>query len=150
MQAMPAFFRDEGSVLVSHRIIFGCEKRWSRAAHASRVLVSASHRNDLLPNRRASKALCFGKVCDRGTRALPRRLHLGQMCDAIFFAIARDPEIEVWIAELGGATDRATMEGFSWAARVDFKTSASCRDVAAVSRLMNDLRSKENEIINEC
>ena len=75
---------------------------------------------------------------------------LGQMCDAIFFAIARDTEIEVWIAELGGATDCATMEGFSWAARVDFKTSASCRDVAAMARLMNNLRSKENEIINEC
>ena len=81
---------------------------------------------------------------------LNRATHLGQMCDAIFFAIPRDPEIEVWIAELGGATDCATMEGFSWAARVDFKTSASCRDVAAMARLMNNLRSKENEIINEC
>ena len=72
------------------------------------------------------------------------------MCDAIFFAIARDPEIEVWIAELGGATDRATMQGFSWAARVDFKTSASCRHVAAMPRLMNNLRPEENEIVNEC
>ena len=81
---------------------------------------------------------------------LNRAPHLGQMCDAIFFAIARDPEIEVWIAEFGGATDRATMQGFSWAARVDFKTSASCRDVAAMPRLMNNLRSEEIEIVNEC
>ena len=96
----------------------------------------------------------FTRTASRRLRSIAatfnRAPHLGQMCDAIFFAIARDTEIEVWIAELGGATDRATMEGFSRAARVDFKTFASCRDFAAMPRLMNDLRSKENEIINEC
>ena len=72
------------------------------------------------------------------------------MCDAVFFAIARDPEIEIWIAELRRATDRATMEGLSRAARVDFKTSASCRDIPAMPGLMNNLWSEENEIVDEC
>ena len=73
-----------------------------------------------------------------------------QMRHAIFFAVARDAEIEIRITYLGGATDRAAMERFSGAARLDFKTFPSCRDVAPVPRLMNDLRSKENEIVNEC
>src|SRR6478735_5782693 len=42
------------------------------------------------------------------------------------------------------------MERFSGAARVGFKTLASCRDVVSVPRLMNNLRSKENEIVNKC
>src|SRR6266536_3224942 len=42
------------------------------------------------------------------------------------------------------------MERFSRAARVGFKTSASCCDILPVPRLMNDLRSEENEIVNEC
>src|SRR6267154_741541 len=42
------------------------------------------------------------------------------------------------------------MERFSGAARVGFKTSAPCRNVVPVPRLMNDLRSEENEIVNEC
>src|SRR6476646_11564705 len=42
------------------------------------------------------------------------------------------------------------MERFRGTARVGFKTFASCRDVVPVPRLMNNLRSEENEIVNEC
>src|SRR6266853_6614551 len=72
------------------------------------------------------------------------------MRHAIFFAIPRNAKIEIRIAQLGGAADRAAMERFSGAARVGFKTSAPCRNVVPVPRLMNDLRSEENEIVNEC
>src|SRR4051794_1968594 len=108
MQAMPAFFRDQRGVLVSHRSSFERAIYWSR--------VGAVH--TAACGRLRSIAATF----NGGP-------HLGQMCNAIFFAIARDAEIEVWITYFGGATDRATMEGFSRAARVDFKTSASRRDV---------------------
>src|SRR6266700_247736 len=42
------------------------------------------------------------------------------------------------------------MKRFSGAPRLFFKASAPCRNVAPVPRLMNDLRSEENEIVNEC
>src|SRR5919106_4149374 len=42
------------------------------------------------------------------------------------------------------------MERFRWAARLVFKTSAPCRNVAPVPCLMNNLWSEENEIVNEC
>src|SRR6476646_1346767 len=71
------------------------------------------------------------------------------MRHAIFFAVARDAKIEIRIALLGGATDRAPMKRFSGAARVGFKTFAPCRDVAPMSRLMNNLRSEKNEIVDE-
>src|SRR5213079_1898582 len=77
-------------------------------------------------------------------------LRFRQMRHAIFFAVARDAKIEIRIAQLGGAADRAAMERFSGAARVGFKTSAPCRNVMPVPRLMNDLRSEENETVNEC
>src|SRR6266853_3428227 len=72
------------------------------------------------------------------------------MRHAIFFAIPRNAKIEIRIAQLGGAADRAAMERFSGAARVGFKTSAPCRNVVPVPCLMNDFRSEENEIVNEC
>src|SRR5215472_5673479 len=72
------------------------------------------------------------------------------MCHAIFFAVARHTEIEIRIAQLSGAANRAAMERFSCAARLRFETSAPCRNVVAVPRLMNDLGSEENEIVNKC
>src|SRR4029453_9813361 len=72
------------------------------------------------------------------------------MRHAIFFAVPRHPEIEIRIAYLGGAADGAAMERFSRATRLNFKTSAPCRNVVPVPRLMNDFRSEEDEIINEC
>src|ERR1700756_1027288 len=41
------------------------------------------------------------------------------------------------------------MERLSGAARVCFKTSAPCRNVVPVPRLMNNLRAEEDEIVNE-
>src|SRR5262245_51207031 len=72
------------------------------------------------------------------------------MGHAIFFAVARDAEIEVRIAYLGGAANRAAMERFRCVARLRFKTSAPTRNVAPVSRWMNNLGSEENEIVDEC
>src|SRR5438094_10186245 len=71
------------------------------------------------------------------------------MRHAIFFAVPRDAEIEIRIAQLGGAADRAAMESFSRAARVGFKTSAPRRNVVPVPRLMNGLRSEADEVGNE-
>ena len=72
------------------------------------------------------------------------------MRNAIFFTVLGHTEIEIRIAQLGGAADCAAMKRFGGAARVDFKTSSPCRNVVPVTRLMNDLRSEENEIVDEC
>src|SRR5215471_950368 len=138
MQAMPAFFWNKRRVFVSHRRSLIRERLWSSVAHQGMTAASRQLQNRRLPKPSLPQ-----------DHALPRRLHLRQMCHAIFFAIARHTEIEIRIAQLSGTANRTAMERFRCAARVRFETSAPCRNVVPVPRLMNDLGPKENEIVNE-
>ena len=66
------------------------------------------------------------------------------MRHAIFFAVARDTEIEIRIAKLRGTAHRAAMKRFRRAGQLRFKTFAPCRNVVPMPRLMDNLRPKEN------
>jgi hypothetical protein len=61
----------------------------------------------------------------RETRALPgrslirdRAFRTWQMGDAIFLAVARNAEIEVWIGQFGRPADRAFVEWLSFTTRL--------------------------------
>ena len=72
------------------------------------------------------------------------------MRDTIFFAVARDAEVEIWITQFCRSADRAFMKWFGLAARLLCKTLAPRRDFPAVPRLVNDLGAKKDQIIHEC
>ena len=69
--------------------------------------------------------------------------------DAIFLAIARHPEFETGVANLGGAAGGATVERLFVAARLDFETFAPPGHFFAMPHLLDHFRSEEDEIIAE-
>src|SRR6478672_7007904 len=71
------------------------------------------------------------------------------MCDAIFLAIARDPEIQIGIGQLGRAANRALVQRLGVTAGLFFKALPATRDLAPMPRSRNKLRSKENEVVAE-
>src|SRR6202035_1941139 len=71
------------------------------------------------------------------------------MRDAIFFAVARNAKIEIRVGQLRCAADRAVVQRLICAARMVFKTFPPCRNLMAMSRLVNNLRAKKDEIVGE-
>src|SRR5438093_584771 len=72
------------------------------------------------------------------------------MRSAILLTIARDAEIQVRIAQFRRSTNRAFVQWFGFAPRLASKTLAARRDFTTMPRLVNDLRSKKDQIIREC
>jgi hypothetical protein len=112
VQAMPAFFGHERSVLFGHRASFIPENIWSSGVAAFVSNAEARRRSPL----RAPPQRNLG----RG------RLRLWQMGHAIFFTIARDTKIQIRIGLLGGAADCTAMQRVIWTARMLFKASSPC------------------------
>ncbi len=72
------------------------------------------------------------------------------MRDAIFLAVTRDTEVEIWIAQFRRSANCAFVQWLGFAPRLASKTFAPRRDFTAVPRLVNDFRTKEDQIIHEC
>src|SRR5437660_3301697 len=78
-----------------------------------------------------------------------RGLRLRQMGHAIFFAVARDTEVEIWIAQLGRAADRAFVQRLGFTARIRLIPPTPRRDFLAMPGFVNHFRSEKDEIVSE-
>src|SRR3984893_3242452 len=71
------------------------------------------------------------------------------MRHAIFFPVARDTEVEIRIAQLGRAADRAFVQRLGFTVRIRLKSPTPRRDFLAMPGFVNHFRSEKDEIVSE-
>src|SRR5947207_12870208 len=75
-----------------------------------------------------------------------RRWRFRQMRHAIFLAVAGYAEIEVWIAQFGGAAHGAFVEGLGFTSSTPCVAASSRRDFATMPSIVNDFCTQNEQI----